>query len=107
MNPRQMQQAMRRMGIQQQDIDAEKVVIYTKDKEIIFNNPQVAKVNMMGQYTYQVIGETVEKNREIQIDEEDIQTVMDQTNVDRERVLESIRQHDGDLAAAIMELQEN
>ena len=56
MNPRKMQQMMKKMGIQQQEIDAQEVIIKTKDKQLIFSQPQVSKVNMMGQDTFQIIG---------------------------------------------------
>jgi nascent polypeptide-associated complex subunit alpha len=108
MNSRQAKQMMRKMGIQQQDLDAEQVIIKTKDKEIIINNPQVAKVNMMGQQTYQVVGEAEERSIETkpEINEEDIKTVIDQTGVEEDKAKEVIEKHSGDLAAAIMELKQ-
>ena len=108
MNPRAMKQAMKRMGIQQQDIEATEVIIKTEDKEIVIANPQVAKVNMMGQETYQVVGEAQERaiSKEPEINEEDIKTVMEQTGADQEKAKETIQKHNGDLAAAIMELKE-
>lgn len=45
------------MGIQQEDIDAEEVIIKCSDKTIIIKNPSVQKVNMMGQKNYQISGE--------------------------------------------------
>lgn len=109
MNPRAMKQAMRRLGIQQQDIEATEVIIKTPDKELVINNPQVAKVNMMGQQTYQVVGEAEERSieKEPAINEEDIKTVMEQTGVDENKAKEIIEKHSGDLAAAIMELKPN
>jgi len=108
MNPRQMRQAMKRMGIQQQDIEATEVIIKTNEKEIVISNPQVAKVNMMGQETYQVVGEAQERSiqTEPEISEEDIKTVMEQTGTDETKAKETIEKHKGDLAAAIMELKE-
>lgn len=108
MNPRAMKQAMKRLGIQQQDIEATEVIIKTPDKEIVITNPQVAKVNMMGQQTYQVVGEAEERpiNKEPEISEEDINTVMEQTGVDEEKARQAIEKNQGDLAAAIMELKE-
>ncbi len=107
MNPRAMKQAMKRMGIQQQDIEATEVIIKTPEKEIIIKNPQVAKVNMMGQETFQVVGEIEERSisTEAEINEEDIKTVMDQTGADESKSKEVIEKHNGDLAAAIMELK--
>lgn len=108
MNPRAMKQAMKRMGIQQQDIEATEVIIKTKEKEIVITNPQVAKINMMGQQTYQVVGEAEERSisKEPEINQEDIKTVMEQTGATEEKTTEIIKKHQGDLAAAIMELKE-
>ncbi len=108
MNPRAMKQAMKRLGIQQQDIEATEVIIKTPEKEIVITNPQVAKVNMMGQQTYQVVGEAEERSieKEPEINEEDIKTVMEQTGADETKATEIIKKHQGDLAAAIMELKE-
>lgn len=109
MNPRQMQAMMRKMGIQQKDIDAVTVIIRTADHELIFDNPQVAKVNMMGQETYQVVGspriEEIDSTPEIS--EEDIQTLMSQTNVSEDEAREALLKNKGDIAAAILELEEN
>ena len=107
MNPRAMKQAMKRMGIQQQDIEATEVIIKTPEKEIVIANPQVAKVNMMGQETYQVVGEAQERSiqTEPEISEEDIKTVMEQANVDGETARKAIEDHNGDLAEAIISLK--
>ena len=108
MNPRAMKQAMKRLGIQQQDIEATEVIIKTPEKELVILNPQVAKVNMMGQETYQVVGQAEERSieKEPEINEEDIKTVVEQTGVDELKAKETIEKHQGDLAAAIMELKE-
>ena len=57
LNPRKMQQMMKQLGIQQVDIPAIEVIIKTEEKDIIITNPSVAKVNMMGQETFQIAGE--------------------------------------------------
>ena len=107
MNSRSMAKAMKRMGIQQTELDAKEVIIRLEDKELVFANPQVAKVNMMGQETFQVIGTPEERSisTEPEISEEDIQTVIDQTGVDKDKALEAIKKHKGDIAAAILELK--
>ena len=108
MNPRMMKQAMKRMGIQQQDIEATEVIIRTPYKDLVINNPQVAKVNMMGQETFQITGEVEERELSVkaEINEEDINTVMAQTGVDEETAKKSIEENEGDLAAAIMSLKQ-
>ncbi len=107
MNPRKMAQMMKRMGIQQVDIPATEVIIKTPDKELVILNPQVAKVNMMGQETLQIVGEINERaiTTEPDINEEDVKTVMDQADVSEEEAKNAINEHKGDLAAAIMSFQ--
>ena len=81
MNARQMQQMMKQMGIQQVDVEATQVIIVTPTKRIIIDHPQVSKVNMMGQQTWQVVGPSREEKIDVlpSITDEDIKTVMEQT----------------------------
>lgn len=103
-NPRQMQKMMKRMGIQQQEINADVVIIKSKDKETIITNPSVVRVNMMGQDTFQVSGNVTERAPEVEISEDDIETVMSQTQVDKETAEEALKKNQGDLAKTILEL---
>ena len=107
MNPRAMRQAMKRLGIQQQDIEATEVIIKTADKEILIKNPQVAKVNMMGQETYQIVGEAEERtiSSEAGINEDDVKTVMEQTGATEDKAREAIEENGHDLAKAIISLR--
>ena len=101
-----MQGMMRKMGITQEDINATEVIIKTPDKEIIIRNPSVAKVNMMGQETFQVVGQIEEReiSKEAEINDDDIATVMEKANVDKKTALSAIKKANGDLAEAIMQL---
>jgi nascent polypeptide-associated complex subunit alpha len=107
MNPRDMQRAMKKLGIKQEEIEANEVVIKTNDKEIVIVNPQVSKVNMMGQETYQVTGEAQEReiSSKPEINDDDVKTVMQQAGVTEEIARESIEKNDNDLAKAIMSLR--
>ncbi|MBS3136094.1 nascent polypeptide-associated complex protein [Candidatus Woesearchaeota archaeon] len=107
MNPRMLKQAMKKMGVQQQEIDAKEVIIVTEDKKIIFRNPSVSKVNMMGQESWQIVGSSEEEEIDSspEINEDDINTVVEQTGVSEEMAKEAITKNKGDLAAAIMDLQ--
>lgn len=109
MNPRQMQQAMKKMGIQQQQIPAEKVIIRLADKDLVIENPDVAQVNMMGQQTFQISGDYIEQERETapEITDEDVQTVVDQTGVSEQVARQAIMDANGDLAEAILQLSED
>lgn len=104
MNPRQMKKMMQKMGIKQQDIDAESVIIKTPDKDIIISNPSVTKVNMMGQDTFQITGQISEQSSEPEISEEDVKTVMEKANVSEDEAKKALEENDGDLAKAIIGL---
>ncbi len=109
LNPRKMQQMMKQLGIQQVDIPATQVIIKTEEKDIIITNPSVAKVNMMGQETFQISGEVHEQAHSAtpDISEEDVKTVMEQAGVSRESALNAIEDAEGDLAEAILRLKKN
>ncbi len=102
LNPRQMEKALKRMGINQKEIDAREVIIKTDKKDIIIKNPHVLKINLMGQETFQISGEVVESA----IKEEDIETVAQQANVPKEEARKALERTNGDLAKAILELTE-
>ena len=106
-NPRKMQQMMKQMGIQQIEIDAVQVIIKTEDQELVFDNPQVSKVNMMGQETYQIVGTPIvrEMDSTPDISQEDIDAVVEQANVSEEDAREALLESEGDIASAIMKLQ--
>lgn len=110
MNPRDMKMAMKRLGIQQQEIDAKEVIIRLEDREIVISNPSVSKVNMMGQETYQISGQEEERSltseaKGVDISDEDVETVMEQTGADQDEAYKAIEEFDGDLAKAIMKLK--
>ena len=102
-NPKQMQAAMKKMGIKQTEIPAEEVIIKTKEKNLIIKNPQVMKVNMMGQESLQITGDIEEESI---ISEEDITTVAEQANVSKEKAKRALEESNGDLAEAILSLKE-
>jgi nascent polypeptide-associated complex subunit alpha len=104
MNPRDMKNAMKRLGIQQQEIEATEVIIKTADKELVFQNPEVSKVNMMGQETWQIVGKPMERSRELFTDD-DVKTVMQQSNVTEEEAKSALQESNGDLAEAILNLK--
>ena len=103
-NPRQMQQMMKKMGIQQEDIDAEEVIIKCSDKKIVIKNPSVQKVNMMGQKNYQISGdEHIESlDSALEISAEDIKTVMEQTKCSEEDAKQALEDTEGNIAEAIL-----
>ena len=105
MNPRDLAKAMKKMGIKQDEIEAEEVIIKCPDKEIIVKNPQVVRINAMGQDSLQISGEIIEQEATAQISEEDIKTVASQANVSEENAKKALEENNNDLAQAIMSLQ--
>tara|TARA_Y100000310_G_scaffold249283_1_gene255326 strand:+ start:165 stop:512 length:348 start_codon:yes stop_codon:yes gene_type:complete len=101
-NPRQMQKMMNKMGMKQDEIPASEVIIKSEGKEIIIKNPQVMKIDMMGQESFQISGEVIEG---VSISKEDIQTVAEQGGVSEEEAKKAIEENNGDLAEAIINLQ--
>lgn len=103
-NPRQLEKMAKRMGIDTTPIDAVEVVIKTRDKEIVISNPQVSRVNMMGQDSWQVTGEASERMPE-PFTEDDINLVASQTGVPPSEARSALAELHGDIAAAIMKLK--
>src|SRR4030043_1935046 len=94
-------------GIQQEEIDAKEVIIRLEDREIVISKPSVTKVNMMGQDTYQVVGEESERSLDAKpdISEDDVATVAEQAGVSKEQARKAIEESEGDLAEAILKLK--
>ncbi len=84
-------------------VDAEEVIIRTPEKEIVISNPEVSKINVMGQETFQITGEISERLRE-GVSEEDVEMVAQQAGVSLEEARE-ILEKTRDIAEAIMKLK--
>ena len=104
LNQRRMQEAMKRLGIQQQEVDAVKVIIEGKDKNIIISNPQVVKVNLMGQDTFQITGNVEKVEKEFVPSDEDVSLIMEKTGKPKEEVIMVLKKNEGDIASTILEL---
>ena len=102
-NPKQLQQAMKKLGVKQEEIEASEVIIRCKGKNILIKNPNVVKVDMMGQESFQISGTTEEEHS---INEDDVNTVAEQANTTKEEARKALEEAQGDLAAAILSLQE-
>lgn len=106
MNPRQMKQMMKRLGIKVTEIkNVEKIVITTDDKEYIFDKAEVTVMDAQGQKTYQISGSPRVEEKEEKIPEEDINLILEQTDVSKEEAKKALEESNGDIAEAIMKLQ--
>jgi nascent polypeptide-associated complex subunit alpha len=107
MNPRQMNQMMRKLGINVKEIqNVEKVIILTGNKEYVFTDAEVTIMNAQGQKTYQIAGNPQIKERKKEIPPDDIQLIMDQTGKSFDEAKEALTKTDGDIAEAILLLSE-
>jgi len=105
MNARQMQRLMQQMGIKTSEIDASEVIVKKADgSELVFSSPQVVLMDIQGQKMLQVSGSFTE--REPSPSEEDIKLVSEQTGCSREEAIAALKEADGEVASAIMRLQE-
>lgn len=112
-NPRQMQQAMKKMGIKQTNVDnVIEVIIRTSDKEIVITDAEVVCVDMQGSRSYQISGN--EEVRElgsagssapaVSFPAEDVELVMSQTNCDRDVAVKALEDTNGQPAEAILKI---
>jgi nascent polypeptide-associated complex subunit alpha len=103
---RQARRLMERMGIEMKEVkDVEKVVIFTRDKELVIINPSVSEINAQGARIFQVTGQVNEQKKETQkFTEEDIMLVQQQANVSRERAIAALEESNGEVARAILKL---
>ncbi len=109
LDPRTMKAMMSKMGIRSTDINAEKVVIYCADMQIVIEEPQVTKIEMQGTTSFQIAGNISEKENpvELEISEDDIKLVMEKTGInDKAAAEKAIRDANGDIASAIISLEE-
>ena len=105
-NPKQMEKMMRQLGVKQEEIEAEEVIIKCRDKELVIKNPTVQKVNMMGQESLQISGDIEERSAE-KFSNEDVDLVVEQTGCSDEEAREALERNNGDIAKTILELKHN
>jgi nascent polypeptide-associated complex subunit alpha len=124
-----MQQMMKQMGIDVDELDVEEVIIRTADEELYFSNADVTKMDARGQETYQVVGspdtrETgggdagaieagdadaaagADGDDDGGIPDDDVELVAMRAGVPEDQAREALEDADGDLAAAVSALEE-
>ena len=102
MNPKQMSQMLKQLGMKMDNISATQVVIKTDTGDITINNPQVVKTTMKGQVVYQVSGQA----NEATFNEDDVKLVMEQTGIqDKAKVEQALKESGGEVVEAIMKLK--
>lgn len=107
-DPRQMNQMMKRLGINIEEVaNVQEVVIRTPTREYLFAKPDVSIMTAQGQRTFQVVGEPTIRSREatLEIREDDVKMVAEQTGRSMEEARSALEATKGDLAEAILKLQ--
>ncbi len=114
-NPRQMRQAMKRMGIEQEELGGvEEVIIRTADKEYVIRGAQVTAITAQGQKIWQVMGEPIVRDRAdarkpeasapTAIPDEDVALVAEKAGVSEEEARKALEECGGEPAEAIIRL---
>ena len=127
LNPRKMQQMMKQMGIEVTEIDAVTVRIETADgEELVFDAPDVTRMDAQGQQTYQIVGEPETReaaagiaddsatdaadegavgDAATAISDDDVELVAMRTGASEDEARTALEEADGDLAAAVEQLE--
>ena len=117
-NPREAKRMMQRMGMSMDQVeDVQQVIIRSRSKDIVIEQPEVAIMQMGGQKIFQVAGGTVTEKApgtsvlpggvvaKPVVSEEDARLVADQTGKSVEEAKQALEECEGDLAKAILLLQ--
>ena len=106
---KQMEKKMKKMGMKMEELEGvREVIIRFDEKELVIDNPNVSLMNVMGQETYQIEGKAreVELEYEVEIPDEDVEMVANSANVSEEEARAALEECSGDLAEAIMKLNQ-
>ena len=115
MSPRELKRMLKRMGIDLEEIkDVDEVIIRLKDKELVIESPTVLLIDAGKQKIFQITGKgyterarsTVEEKPHIELSEDDILFIMEQTGVSRDLAEKALIKAEGDLAEAILLIRE-
>ena len=106
MNPRQLNQLMRKFGINVKELEnVKKVIIQTDTKEYVFDDAEVTIMDAQGQKTYQIAGNPRVVEKEEEIPEADIELVAQQTGKTNAEAKKALEATNGDIAEAIVKLK--
>lgn len=108
-DPRQLKRMMDSMGIKSTEIEAERVVIQGKDRDIVIENPQITAIDAQGSRSFQISGTVREvgKAAAVEISEDDVKIVSEQSGVnDLGLVRKALEESGGDIAGAIIRLKQ-
>jgi nascent polypeptide-associated complex subunit alpha len=111
LDPKKMSAIMKQMGIAQEQIVADRVIIERSEGgKIIIDNPNVVKIKMQGQESFQITGEVSEETQVESSAEEnleaDLASIIEQTGVSKEIAAIELEKNNGDIAETIIALSD-
>lgn len=115
LSPRELKRTLKKLGINVEELnEVSAVILETKDSEIVIENPQVVVFTSQGQKIYQIVSKdekVVSKKpsmdaSQVKFSEDDVNFIMSQANVDREVAVQVLKEADGDIAKALILVEE-
>ncbi len=97
-----MSKMMKQLGMDMEEIDADRVTVEIGGKTLVFENPELSKIEAQGKEIFQLQGEYSEQ--ESGPDDEDVELVMEKADCSCEEAVEALQEH-GDIAEAVMSLE--
>jgi len=101
MDPRAIKNLMKQ--VKAKEIPADELIIKGKEGDYKMDNPQITKMDVMGQEVLQIVGklEKIEKESN-----DDFKIVMEKTNCSEEEAKKALKENNDDIAGTILSLQE-
>lgn len=101
-----MSKMMKQMGVDMDELDADKVEVHMGDQKLVFSNPSISKIDAQGNEIFQLQGNysKEENTEEPEVNEEDIELVVQKTGANKEDAKQALKENN-EVADAIMELQ--
>lgn len=96
-----MSKMMKQLGMDMEEIDADKVEITVGDKKLVFSDPEISKIEAQGSEIFQLQGNYSEES---EVSSEDVELVMDKTGCSESEAKQALEDND-DVASAVMSLQ--
>ncbi len=101
-DPSKMQQMMKQMGVDTEDVQAKRVVVDLGDEEMVFEQPELSKISVKGKDMFQLQGKYTKRSKGPSDD--DVELVAEKAGVSEDEARSALEEHD-DLTEAIMSLK--
>ncbi len=107
LDPKKMESMMKQLGIKIEPLDGiEEIVLRGESKEIVVIPKDVKMINARDVKTLQIVVKTMEEREDFSISEEDINILMEKGNLSYEDAKRILEKNKGDLAKALIEINE-